>query len=97
MIPSVEDAAIVSFPMATATKTPVVGLQATPYHCPPPGIVLAVHVIPLVEDAPPPLVLTATKIPVLGLHVTAVQYALEGIVRAVHVIPSVEDAAPDEN
>lgn len=97
MIPFVEDAANVEALLETVTKTPVVGLQATPYQLPPPGIVLAVHVIPSVEDAPPPAVLTATKTPVFLLHVTSFHHALEGIVRAVHEIPSVDEAAPELN
>ena len=59
------------------------------------GKVMAVQLIPLVEEAPLLVTLpaTATKTPVVGLTVTELQDALTGNVRGVHVIPSVEEAA----
>jgi hypothetical protein len=50
VIPSVDEAAVADGPLATATKTPVVGLTVTPRQFALEGIVRAVHVIPSVEE-----------------------------------------------
>ncbi len=51
VIPSVDEAAAVDGPVATAAKTPVVGLTVTERQVEPEGKVRGVHVIPLVDEA----------------------------------------------
>ena len=80
-----------------ATKTPVVGLQVTPYQVALTGILRWVQVIPSVDEAAMlEFAATTTKTPVFGLQVTENQSALVGNVRWVHVIPSVDEAAMEE-
>jgi hypothetical protein len=50
VIPSVDEAAAVE-PLATVTKTPVVGLTVTEFQVELEGKVRAVHVIPSVDEA----------------------------------------------
>ena len=99
VIPSVDEAASAVL-LLTATKRPVVGLQATPNQMGLEivGIVRAVHVIPSVDEAAVELLQTTTKTPVVGLTATAwLRFAPDGKVRRVHVIPSVDEAALSED